>query len=187
MTEFNEDIKNLYAAEQEQSEHDHHVPTAGAMTNHILSNHVIMTNRLHQAEWFVKGANAIQLAADFKATNAENAEWIDRIAQALLDEDEIPANITSEYTAWTMLEEHGEVKYLSADEIVAGLVQDFNTDNLFVTRAIALAEKENRPAFAAELVALFGWNNRQIRKYQAVLGNTARVGLDEEDDDDDED
>ncbi|WP_127849242.1 ferritin-like domain-containing protein [Lacticaseibacillus hulanensis] len=187
MTEFSEAITKQYAAEQAQSEADHHTPTAGAMTNHILSNHVVLTNRLRQAQWFVKGPNALQLAAAFKATNAANNEWIDRIAQDLLDEDEIPANITSEYSAWTMLQEHGESKYLDADALVQGIVSDLNTDNLFVTRAIALAQKENRPAFAAELVQLFGWNNRQIRQYQALLGNTARTGLDEEDDDDDED
>ena len=186
MTEFNADIVKKYTDEQAQAEHDHHVPTAGAMTNHILSNHVILTNRLHQAAWFVKGLAATQLAADFKTTNAENSAWIDRIADALLDENEIPASITSEYTAWTMLEEHGESKYLDAAGIIDGLVHDFNTDNLFVTRAIALAEKENRPAFAATLTELFGWNNRQIRQYQALLGNDARTGLNEEDDDDDD-
>lgn len=186
MTEFNEAITKQYAAEQAQAEADHHTPTAGAMVNHILSNHVLLTNRLHQAEWFVKGAHALQLAAAFKSTGAENAAWIDRIAQILLDENEIPANITAEYSAWTMLQEHGESKYLDAAGLVDGLVHDFNTDNLFITRAIALAEKESRPAFAAELVQLLGWNNRQIRQYQAVLGNTARVGLDEEDDDDED-
>lgn len=180
-----EEIKAQYAAEVEQSDYDHKHPTAGAMTNHIVSNHVVMTNRLRQAQWFVKGPNAMQLAAAFKATNAQNQTWIDRIAQDLLDENEIPANIASEYAAWNMLEERGEDKYLDAAGLVMGIVQDFNTDNLFVTRAIALAEKENKPVLAAELVALLGFNNRQIRLYQTLLGNTARVGLDEEDDDED--
>lgn len=184
--EFSKAIQEQYAAEVKQSDYDHKHPTAGAMTNHIISNHVVMTNRLRQATWFVKGLNAGQLAATFEATGAENFDWIDRIGQDLLDENEIPANIASEYAAWNMLEEHGEAKYLDAAGIIDGLVHDFNTDNLFVTRAIALAQKEDKPVLAAELTALYGWNNRQIRAYQALLGNTARVGLDEEDDDDDE-
>lgn len=183
---FTDDVNAQYAAEVAQSDHDHKHPTAGAMTNHIVSNHVVMTNRLRQAQWFVKGPSALQLAAAFKDTNAANQDWIDRIAQDLLDENEIPANIASEYAAWNMLEEHGEVKYLSAAEIVDGIIHDFNTDNLFITRAIALANKEDRPFLSAELVALLGWNNRQIRSYQALLGNTARTGLDEEDDDDED-
>ncbi|WP_155286420.1 ferritin-like domain-containing protein [Lacticaseibacillus zhaodongensis] len=183
---FSDDIKQQYAAEVKQSDHDHHNPTAGAMTNHIISNHVVMTNRLRQAEWFVKGPEAKQLATNFKETGLANNEWIDRIAQDLLDEGEIPANIASEYAEWNMLEEHGECKYLDAAGLIDGIVHDFNTDNLFVTRAIKLAEREDRPALAAELVALLGFNNRQIREYQALLGNTARVGLDEEDDDEDD-
>ncbi len=183
MTAFNEQVQKQYQQEQAQSDHDHHVPTAGAMTNHILSNHVLLTNRLRQAAWFVKGMNAVQLAATFSTTNAANSDWIERLAQGLLDEGEIPASITQEYTEWTMLAEHGEAKYLTAAEMVDGLVHDFDTDNLFITRAIALAEKENRPAFAALLVQLLGWNNRQIRQYQALLGRTAREGLEEEDDD----
>ena len=184
---FTEAIKAQYAAEVKQSDHDHHNPTAGAMTNHIVSNHVVLTNQLRQLRWFVKGANATQLAADFKQTATENSAWIDRLGDDLLDENEIPANISREYAEWSMLEENGETKYLSADAMIDVLVHAFNTDNLFVTRAIALAQKENRPVLAAELVALLGWNNRQIRQYQAILGHDARFGLDEEDDDDDED
>ncbi|WP_125571085.1 ferritin-like domain-containing protein [Lacticaseibacillus songhuajiangensis] len=184
--EFTEAIKAQYAAEQKQSDHDHHNPTAGAMTNHIVSNHVVLTNRLRQLRWFVKGANASQLAADFQQTATENSTWIDRLGDDLLDENEIPANISAEYGAWSMLEENGEIKYLSAAEMVDILVHDFNTDNLFITRAIALAQKEDRPALAAELVSLLGWNNRQIRQYQAILGHNARFGLDEEDDDDED-
>ncbi|WDF82913.1 ferritin-like domain-containing protein [Lacticaseibacillus pabuli] len=186
MTEFTDTVKEQYAAEVAQSDYDHKHPTAGAMTNHIISNHVVMTNRLRQARWFVKGLNAGQLAATFKATGAANFDWIDRIGQDLLDEDEIPANIASEYAAWNMLAENGEAKYLDAAGMIDGIIHDFNTDNLFVTRAIALAQKENKPVLAAELTALYGWNNRQIRQYQALLGNTARVGLNEEDEDNDD-
>lgn len=184
--EFSDKINAQYAAEVKQSDYDHHHPTAGAMTNHIISNHVVLTNRLRQAEWFVKGLNAGTLAATFKASGQANFAWIDRLGQDLLDEDEVPANIASEYAEWNMLEEHGETKYLDAAGLIDGIVHDFNTDNLFVTRAIILAEKQSKPVLASELTALYGWNNRQIRQYQALLGNTARVGLDEEDDDDDD-
>ena len=83
-----------------------------------------------------------------------------------------------------MLEENGAFKYQDAATLVAGTVKDFDTENLFVDRAIKLAEKEDRPALAAWLVAYRGRNNRQIRQLQAFLGHTARFGLGEEDDED---
>lgn len=178
--------EELFTTEQAQSEHDHHVPTAGAMINHVLSNHVVLTNKLRQAAWFVRGATAGQLTATFAAINGENSDWIERIASALLDEGEIPATLMSEYSEWTMLAEDGAQKYRDADAMVSGLVNDFETDNLFVTRAIALANKEGRPALAATLTTLFGWNRHQVRVLQSLLGHSARFGLDDEDDDDDE-
>jgi hypothetical protein len=86
-----------------------------------------------------------------------------------------------------MLNESGAKKYLSAEDQVSELVHDADTHNLFIDRAIKLAENEERPALAAFLVSLRGTNNHIIRELQAVLGNDARDGLDEEDDDDDED
>ncbi|KRM86783.1 stress induced DNA binding protein [Lacticaseibacillus thailandensis DSM 22698 = JCM 13996] len=155
------------------------------MINHILSNHVILTNKLRQATWFIRGVAAPQLATALRTTNQENSTWIDRVADALLDEGEIPANLMSEYASWTMLKEDGAQKYRDTDTIINGLVHDWDTDNLFVTRAIALANQEERPALAATMTALYGWNRHQIRLYQAVLGHAARTGLDDEDDDDD--
>lgn len=47
--------KDLFAAEVKQADVDHHTPTAGAMTGHIVSNLVVLVNKLQQAKWYVKG------------------------------------------------------------------------------------------------------------------------------------
>lgn len=174
-----------FAAEQKQADVDHHKPTAGAMTNHVLSNHLVMNIKLHQISWFIKGANAENYKAVLKQTISENNQWFDKIAEQLLDENELPSSTMKEYSDYTMLEEHGENKYLNAEEMLATVVNDLVTDNMFVTRAIKLAEKEDRPYFQQVLVELLGWNNHQIRIYQALLGKTATEGLGDDEDDED--
>jgi len=66
---------------------------------------------------------------------------------------------------------------------MAELVNDFNTANLFVSRAIKLAQKEERFALATDMIDMLGYNQHQIRVLQSQLGKDAREGLDEEDDD----
>lgn len=180
-------IAERYAAEQAQTEHDHHVPTAGAMTNHILANLHISIVKFHQVRWSIKGPLALsvrQLLTDYIATYRQQ---FDALGERLLDEGEIVSTTTQEYHEYNMLQEGGDKKYLGAEDQVRELVTDVNTHNLFVDRAIKLAQQEERPALAAFLTTLRGTNNHIIRELQAVIGNDARTGLDEEDDDEDDD
>ena len=165
---------------------DHHVPTAGAMTNHILSNLHISIVKFHQVRWSVKGPLALsvrQLLAGYIDTYRKQ---FDALGELLLDEGEIVSTTTKEYHDYNMLQEGGDKKYLNAEDQVSELVHDADTHNLFIDRAIKLAEKEERPALASFLTDLRGTNNHIIRELQAVLGMT-RDGLDEENDEDDED
>ena len=139
-------IDEQYAAELKQSDIDHHVPTAGAMTNHILSNLMVAYVKLTQVKWYVKGPQSLALRTAYQRLLDQNVRQFAELGELLL----------------------------------------VDTENLFVDRAIKLAEKENRPALAAWLVAYRGSNNRNIRELQVYLGNDARTGLDEEDEDDDD-
>ena len=177
-------LEEKFAAEQKQADLDHHAPTAGAMTNHVLANHFMMNLKWHQISWFIKGADAENYKSVLKTVMTENNDWYNKIAEQLLDENELPASTMKEYLDYTMLEEHGENKYLNANEMLDTVVQDLATDNMFVTRAIKLAQKEERPAFQQLLVELLGWNNHQIRILQALLGKAAGEGFEEEDDED---
>lgn len=51
----------LFKNEVKQADIDHHTPTAGAMTGHVVANLVILANKLQQAKWYVKGINATTL------------------------------------------------------------------------------------------------------------------------------
>lgn len=182
MTELTIDEK--FAAEQKQADVDHHKPTAGAMTGHIVSNHFLLNIKLHQLKWFVKGANAENYKTVLNQTIDENNAWYDKIADELLDEGELPPSTMKEYSEYAMIEEDGKNKYLKAEDMLQTVVDDFTTDNMFVTRAIKLAQKEDRPFMEQVLVQLLGFNNHQIRIYQALLGKSAKEGFEEEDDED---
>ncbi|WP_412989626.1 ferritin-like domain-containing protein [Pediococcus siamensis] len=178
--------EELFAAEQKQAEIDHHVPTAGAMVNHILSNFTVLDAKLHQTKWYVKGLNATAVQAIYAQLIEENRRHLDEVGELLLDENEKPASTTAEYSEYAMIGEGGKNKYFSAAEMIGTTVQDFVTQNLFVDRAIKLAEKENRPALRHYMEQLRGDDNHTIRVLQALLGNNAGDGLEEEDDEDDD-
>ncbi|ARN92101.1 DNA starvation/stationary phase protection protein [Levilactobacillus brevis] len=179
-------IEDRYAAEKAQTEHDHHVPTAGAMTNHILANLHISIVKFHQVRWSVKGPLALSVRQLLTTYITTYRNQFDALGELLLDEGEIVSTTTTEYHDYNMLQEGGDKKYYAATDQLNELIHDADTHNLFIDRAIKLAEKENRPALAAFLVTLRGTNNHIIRELQAVLGNSARTGLDDEDEDDDD-
>lgn len=49
------EIEIRYAKEQERSDHEHHVPTAGAMIGHITANLAVHALKIEQAALFAKG------------------------------------------------------------------------------------------------------------------------------------
>lgn len=179
-------IEDRYAAEKAQTEHDHHVPTAGAMTNHILANLHISIVKFHQVRWSVKGPLALSVRQLLTTYITTYRNQFDALGELLLDEGEIVSTTTKEYHDYNMLQEGGDKKYYTATDQLNELIHDADTHNLFIDRAIKLAEKESRPALATFLVTLRGTNNHIIRELQAVLGNLARTGLDDEDEDDDD-
>lgn len=179
-------IEDRYAAEKAQTEHDHHVPTAGAMTNHILANLHISIVKFHQVRWSVKGPLALSVRQLLTTYITTYRNQFDALGELLLDEGEIVSTTTKEYHDYNMLQEGGDKKYYAATDQLNELIHDADTHNLFIDRAIKLAEKESRPALATFLVTLRGTNNHIIRELQAVLGNLARTGLGDEDEDDDD-
>ena len=179
-------IDEKYAAELKQADIDHHTPTAGAMTGHILANLQIQAFKLQQAKWYVKGINRPALVPVLSKLWHANLNLADRLGDVLLDEGEVAPSTSDEFKQYSMLTEAGQDKYRSAEALINITVHDANTHNLFIDRAIKLAEKEERPALASFLIELRGHNNHAIRELQFYLGNDARTGLDEEDDDDED-
>ena len=57
----------------------------------------------------------------------------------------------------------------------------------FITKAIALTQKETWPELSANLIELLAWIKEQIRQSQNFLGHELHERLYTEEDDDDDD
>ncbi len=68
--------------------------------------------------------------------------------------------------------------------MLENFAKDFDFQNVFITRAIKLAEKEEKYGLQQLLVELLSFNKEIIYQVQRLQGKTVRQDLDEEDDDD---
>lgn len=174
-----------YQAELKQADIDHHTPTAGAMIGHIISNLHIQQNKLNQSRYYLKGAAKDFADTEFSRILQEESELFDQLNQLMLDEGEVIPTTSAEFTKYSMLVESGQLKYEDSQVIIFDGVKDFNTQLLFITRGIALAEKEQKYALAEFLKSLYGWMKHQIYLLQSWLGHDVLTGLVEDDEDED--
>lgn len=177
-------IEEQYLTEQKQAEIDHHQPTAGAMTDHVLANLRVLSNRLIQAVWYVKGPN-------YFADREFLLRWQPKVDRAFLELGEQlravgakPASVTAEFSEYSMLSEDSRIKYYTTEAILEDLVADCQTSLMFIQRAVALANQENKLPLANFLIELNGQFNQVSRELQARLGKEPLEGLEEDKDDD---
>jgi hypothetical protein len=114
-----------------------------------------------------------------KGTNwiAYERREIDQLSQLLVNNGESIPTILSQFEEYSVLEENGSSKYLEGEEQLFALIKDFDTQILFITKAIALAENENWSELSTNLVNLLIWIKEQIRITQNFLGHNLREGL----------
>ena len=174
-----------YEQELKRSDIDHHTPTAGAMTGHIIANLLIHSLRISQAKLFAQGPAALFLAEyGDRWIDHEQAVFAD-LNRLLVNNGESIPTTTDQFKQFTMLEEEGASKYDPGANQLFGLVKDFDTQTLFITKAIALARQVSWPELAATLSTLLAWIRDQIALTQRFLGHDLRTGLYTEEDDDD--
>ncbi|MFD1432133.1 ferritin-like domain-containing protein [Lacticaseibacillus yichunensis] len=179
-------IEERYQASVAQADLDHHKPTAGAMTSHIVANLWVLDVKFHQARWFVSGPQTASLQALYQTLIDMVREQLDRLGDLLLDENELPPATTAEIAAYGKIDEEPRLMFSPAETIVDVSAHDLTMANLFIDRAIKLAQREDRPAMAVALTTVRGENNHAIRQLQAILGKTAWEGLRDEDEDDED-
>ncbi|MCI2171840.1 ferritin-like domain-containing protein [Schleiferilactobacillus perolens] len=180
-------IEAAYAIEQKQVDHDHHVPTAGAMSGHIIANNVVLSTKLQQMVWTITGPTMIADRAQLTTMQQDLHTQRDQLISALLDLGENIPTTTVEFSQYTMLHEDPRNKYASADEMLADVVTDLDTSMMFITRAIALADQEKKAPLSQLLTRLLGWYQHTLRNLQERLDRPLTAGrpLLEEDEDDD--
>jgi starvation-inducible DNA-binding protein len=165
---------------QEEKEHDHHNPTAAAMTNHIISNQAFLHVKLHQYHWYVKGPHFFTLHAKFEELYDENSKYYDEIAERLIASGAKPASTTEEYAKYSLVAESPKDKYLSGEEMVEKLVDDYRITRDLTKRTVLLAQKEEDHVLEDTMVGYKNYLDKTIWMLQAFLGKSALEG--EEDD-----
>lgn len=179
--------EEAYQAELKQSEIDHYTPTAGAMVGHIIANLLIHSLKISQAKFFTKGNAGLFLDQYApKWIEYERMEF-NKLNQILVNNGESIPTTTDQFKEYTMLKENGATKYEKGNNQLFTLVKDFDTQILFITKAITLAQNEDWPELSANLVELLSWIKKQIRQSQNFLNHDLREGLYTEKDDDNDD
>lgn len=176
-------IQELYAKELKQSEIDHKTPTAGAMTGHIIANLQILEQKIQQVKWYYVGHDKLVIA-DY-TMDLLQATMQQRVAlgERLLDALEYVPSVSSEFAEYTMLKEAGEFKYLTGYQMLDMLAEDLQTNLLFISRAIKLAEKENLDSLKRALIELSEYSKSNYRILKATNGfslDEIRAALSEE-------
>ncbi|MCD2257020.1 DNA starvation/stationary phase protection protein [Lactobacillus sp. CC-MHH1034] len=168
-------IDAVYRKEVEQADKDHHTPTAGAMTGHILANLKLQSFKLEQYMWYAQGENTY-----FKSLYDGNQQLYFDLAKVMLAEHELVPTTVKEMTDYAMIEDGGRNKYQSVTAMLNDTGQDFAKANLFVTRAIKLAQKEERYPLAQQLIHVLGVNEQNIWMIEQKLGQKIDLDLDDE-------
>lgn len=86
-----------YQAELKQSDLDHHKPTAGAMTGHIISNLLIHSLKINQASLFAKGTASLFLAEKSSAWIAYEQQEFAQLNRLLVNNGENIPNTTDQF------------------------------------------------------------------------------------------
>ena len=177
-------VEEKFAQETKQADIDHHKPTAGAMVGHVLANFKLEEMKLIQAQLYVLGTSSQELSTLFSEYADQEARWFNKISHELVIENEIVPSTLEEVMRYGKIYEHGQNKYLPASTMLENFAKDFDFQNVFITRAIKLAEKEEKYGLQQLLVELLSFNKEIIYQVQRLQGKTVRQDLDEEDDDD---
>lgn len=176
-----------YEQEAVQSDKDHHAPTAGAMTGHIIANLFLDILKIRQARWFAKGATRLFLQLHAAEWIKFESAMIDSLDDVLASDNEIIPTTTAQINEYGKLEEDPARKYEDGAAQLTDLIHDFDWQLIFVGKAIALADSESKTALSSTLSEFRAWAKRQILEAQLFLGNDPTDGLYKEVDDDDDD
>ncbi|MDO1604796.1 DNA starvation/stationary phase protection protein [Lactobacillus sp. YT155] len=165
-------IEQLYQQEIKQSEIDHKTPTAGAMTGHIVANLQIFEQKVQQIKWYYVGSNKISISEHLQKLLYDIVKFKDQLGDTLLDELELVPSTSQEFVEYTMLKEDSKIKYMSNSEMFKILAEDIQTNMMFITRAVKLAETEDLVNLESSLVDLLKYSKRELRLLKAQANIT---------------
>lgn len=178
-------IEELYQREITQSEIDHKTPTAGAMTGHIVANLQVFEQKVQQIKWYYVGSDKIAIQTYLQEVLLTTARLKDRLGETLLDELELVPSVSEEFSEYTMLKEDSKIKYYDNVAMLSILASDLQTNMMFITRAIKLAEKEDLDSLKKILIDILGFSKHEFRLLNAQVNKSVvelKADLTEDDD-----
>jgi len=116
--------------------------SSAAAVNHLVANLGLFNVKLHQYHWHVKGKFFFTLHEKFEEFYNETNEKFDTFAERLLQLGEKPYSTLEEYMEHAVIEESKYDKEISAEDMVANLVDDFQTLRDITAKGIELAGDE---------------------------------------------
>ena len=170
-------VNNKYEKEIQRADYEHHHPTAGAMIGHIVANLTIHSLKIKQTALFAPDNTQLflnQFAKDWYCTE-QNFIW--ELSQSLRDENDLVPTTQKDMQEYTGLFEDASIKYQSGSDQLFDLVKDFDSQLLYVTKGITLAQKEQHFGESKQLEQLYIWVKAQIAQGQLFLGHDIKEGL----------
>lgn len=161
---------------QDEKEHDHHNPTAAAMTNHIIANQGMLHIKLHQYHWYVKGPSFFSLHEKFEELYNDNEGYFDKMGERLIASGSKPFSTAEQFGQYSFILESAADKYLSAEEMVEHLADDYRTTRDVTGKTIILAQKEKDAVLEDLLINYKSYLDKTIWMLQAFLGKSALEG-----------
>ena len=157
-----EQVKARQAAAAKQADHDHHVPTAGAMSGHVLANLQVLARKLEQFRLTLNGSSSETDRQLLTELLEQARQHFAVLASDLAAQGEDFPTTTAEFNEYTMLKEDPALRFWTNDMKLDAVVNDLDTCQLFVSRAIPLANKENKLVLAADMLQLQHWHEQSI-------------------------
>ncbi|GKQ42792.1 DNA starvation/stationary phase protection protein [Companilactobacillus sp. RD055328] len=177
--------EELYQQELKQSEIDHKTPTAGAMSGHIISNLQILEQKIQQVKWYYVGDNKISLQNHLQDFLNDTLKFKDQLGEVLLDELEFVPSVSDEFQEFTMLKEDSKYKYNEGTKMINMLADDIQTNMMFITRAIKLAQKEDLYSLQKVLISILEYSQHEFRVLKAQTDTSiVRIKAELEEDED---
>ena len=140
------------------------------VTNQIIANIGRLHVKLHQYHWFVKGQNFYTLHEKFEELYNENETYFDRLAERLVIIGADPVSTTEEFIQYSTINESPKDKYLTAEEMVTKVVDDYSTMRDLTNQAIELAGDEGDKVLEDMLIEYKEHLEKTLWMLNAFLG-----------------
>lgn len=163
-------MTNAPSAEREGL--DREQPKAEDLANQLVANLAVLWTKLHQYHWYVKGPHFETLHSKFEELYNDAAQWYDDLAETLLAMGTRPYSTTEQNLKHALVKESTEDENISAEQMVANIVADFQLTRDAAVRAMNLAVEQDKPVLEDMLLQYKSYLDKQIWMLQAFLGKS---------------